>query len=102
MNKHAQIPLLFLTSTLAIADVPAGLACLPHQQMVVVAFAIGDDEVAQASVCTPKKFSTGALRTELQAHLSAAAGAEVRLLRVELLLDDEPKVSEVAFTVDRQ
>ena len=98
MIKHAHIALLFLTSSLAIAAVPGGLDCLPEQQMVVADYAVDDDQTAQASVCTPKEFSTAALRVELQAHLSAAAGAEVRLLRVELLLNDDPKVAEGATT----
>lgn len=107
MIKHARIPLLFLTSSLAIAAAPGDLDCLPNQQLIVADFAVGDDQAAQASVCTPKEFSTEALRVELQAHLSAAAGAEVRLLRLELLLDDTPKVSagattEVGVTVEKQ
>lgn len=99
MIKHALIPLLFLTSSLAIAVVTAGLDCLPDQQMVVADYAIGDDETAQASVCAPKEISTEALRAELQAHLSTAVGAEVRLLRVELLFDDGP-IAPVGATTD--
>jgi len=94
MIKRALILLLFIASNLAIADVTAGLDCLPHQQKVAVDYALGDGESAQALVCVPMQIGTDALRTELQAHLSAAVGAEVRLLRVELLLNDGPMVPE--------
>lgn len=97
MIRHALIPLLLVASNIAIADVTTDLDCLPHQQKIAVEYARADGEPSQAMVCVPKEIGTDALRDELQTHLSAAAGAEVRLLRVELLLNDSTMIPEGAI-----